>query len=93
MIVMKTLSKLKTINNIIYVKETEMINSNFIGNPSKATRREFHEAIEQALYRAKEYHRNVGVFENRKGELFVQNIQPNSLQYFGREGILYSTQI
>jgi hypothetical protein len=84
------------ITNVIYIdkyKENDMINSILIARPKQASRSEFHDAINVALGRARNSKRNVGVFEDRKGKLHVQNIQPNSIQYFGRSGILYSTGV
>jgi hypothetical protein len=69
------------------------INSIFIQNPSRATRSEYHQAINTALDRAKQTKVNVGVFEDKKGELHVQNMGINPLRYFGKFGLLYSTQI
>lgn len=70
-----------------------MINSIFIQQPSRAKRSVYQEAINSALDRAKLTKVNVGVFEDRKGKLHVQNIAMNPIRYFGKFGLLYSTEI
>lgn len=70
-----------------------MINSILVQRPSRATRKQFHEFIELALERAASSNRNIGVFEDRRGALHIQNLTRNSIQYFGKFGILYATQI
>lgn len=70
-----------------------MINSILVRRPTRASRTQFHEAVNIAIQRAQATNKNIGVFEDRKGKLHIQNIGLNPVKYFGRAGILYSTQV
>lgn len=50
---------------------------------------EYIDATIQACERANKFKVSVGVFQDRRGDIFVQNVTSNSLKYFGKNGLLF----
>ena len=56
---------------------------------SRLTSASYVDATFEACERASKFKTTMGVFKDRAGDMHVQRVQPNSLKYFGRNGLLF----